>query len=94
MGNVDLRLGLIMVVGTIAGAEAGAQMPLRLCIVLHVVKLIWRRLPDLDQGVAHRFPVLRSDRSFDDKRWAILLAQQDRFATRELTLGNRRLEEL
>ncbi len=26
LGNVDLRLGLIMVVGTIAGAEAGAQL--------------------------------------------------------------------
>src|SRR5438045_8065139 len=26
LGNVDLRLGLIMAIGTIAGAEAGAQL--------------------------------------------------------------------
>src|SRR5207247_8547046 len=26
VGNVDLRLGLIMAIGTIAGAEAGAQL--------------------------------------------------------------------
>jgi uncharacterized protein len=26
LGNVDLRLGLIMALGTIAGAEAGAQL--------------------------------------------------------------------
>src|SRR6266550_3315108 len=26
LGNVDLRLGLVMAVGTIAGAEAGAQL--------------------------------------------------------------------
>src|SRR5208337_5495819 len=73
----------------LVGSEAGAQMPPRLRVVLHVVELIRRRLPNLDQGIPYRVPVLRRDRSFDDKRWAILLAQQNRVATLELPLPPR-----
>ena len=64
-------------------------MSLRLVRILYVVELVWRGLPDLNEGAGDRVRGPVSDATFHPKRFAGLRPQQDALAGRQLALPTR-----
>src|SRR5882672_7814430 len=68
------------------GSKARPQVPLGLVLVLDVIQLIGRGLPDFDQRIRNRLPLGISDTAAHHQRLARLLAKQDTVSLREFTL--------
>src|SRR6266478_3386883 len=75
-----------LVLATLVGPEGGPKVPARLIMVLNVVKLVDRCLPNFHLRADNWYAALIGDSSFHDQRRAVLLTQKDRVAFVELAL--------